>query len=184
MKVGDSRAVKLKSFVFRKIEPRDANIFLSLRLEGLREAPLAFLQTYDEGLRIRSGNISERIRASLLRGDGFIVGAFSDQGELIGVLGLRRSLGEKVRHKGEVWGLYVTSAYRGVGVGSSLVEHVIRYARVMKGLEILQLTVVTENFAARSLFEKLGFSTYGVERRGLRSEGRFYDIALMSRLLP
>ncbi len=48
---------------------------------------------------------------------------------------------------------------------------------------MVQLTVVTENEAARRLYEAMGFVEYGYEKRALKHDGRYYDEVLMVKFL-
>jgi len=45
------------------------------------------------------------------------------------------------------------------------------------------LTVISENEAARRLYRALGFIEYGVEKRALKQNGRYYDEVLMVKFL-
>jgi RimJ/RimL family protein N-acetyltransferase len=50
-------------------------------------------------------------------------------------------------------------------------------------VEALQLSVVSENEAARRLYGSLGFAEYGLEKRALKQDGRYYDEVLMVKFL-
>jgi ribosomal protein S18 acetylase RimI-like enzyme len=84
-------------------------------------------------------------------------------------------------HKGFLWGVYVREAARGRGLGRALVTRVIEHARG----QVVQLhaAVGTTNHAALSLYRTLGFTTYGLEPRGLACGGRYYDQELMVLML-
>jgi RimJ/RimL family protein N-acetyltransferase len=47
-------------------------------------------------------------------------------------------------------------------------------------IEEIRLSVVTTNAEAVRLYAKAGFSVYGLERRALKIDGRYYDELLMS----
>jgi ribosomal protein S18 acetylase RimI-like enzyme len=81
----------------------------------------------------------------------------------------------KSRHKGHVWGVYVTEARRGRGMGRALMGSLVDRARACQGLEQIILTVTTEQTAARRLYESLGFQKFGQEPRALRIDGRYVD---------
>jgi RimJ/RimL family protein N-acetyltransferase len=66
-----------------------------------------------------------------------------------------------------------------MGVGRRLAEAVIGFAR--EHVEVLQLSVVSENEAARRLYTSLGFVEYGIERKALKYSGRYYDEVLMAK---
>ena len=48
-------------------------------------------------------------------------------------------------------------------------------------VELIQLTVVTDNEAARRLYAGLGFVEYGLEKKALKQGGRYYDEILMAK---
>lgn len=81
----------------------------------------------------------------------------------------------KSRHKGRVWGVYVTEACRGQGMGRALMGSLIDRARACPGMEQVILTVATEQTAALRLYESLGFQKFGREPRALYVNGRYLD---------
>ncbi len=74
--------------------------------------------------------------------------------------------------------MYVRPDARQAGVGRRLVEAVIDFAR--QRVELLQLSVVSDNEPARRLYARLGFVEYGVEKNSLKQGGRYYDEILMA----
>jgi GNAT superfamily N-acetyltransferase len=57
-------------------------------------------------------------------------------------------------------GYFVVAAYRGTGVGRSLVEHSLREARRL-GFDAMMFNLVFESNPARSMYEQLGFVEVG-----------------------
>jgi ribosomal protein S18 acetylase RimI-like enzyme len=114
---------------------------------------------------------AERIR------DSETLGAFEDA-EILGVAGLRVNSGPKESHKGMLVGMYVRPQARNRGVGRRLVVAVIEVART-RGVELLQLAVVSDNEPARRLYARLGFAEYGIEKKSLKQGGRYTDEVLM-----
>jgi RimJ/RimL family protein N-acetyltransferase len=80
-----------------------------------------------------------------------------------------------------LWTMYVRSAARKSGIGKILVAAVLDHARGR--VEMVQLTVVSENEAARRLYEAMGFVEYGFEKRAHKHQGRYYDEVLMVKFL-
>ena len=157
----------------RRLGPDDAAAFQALRLEGLARHPCAFAATPEE----ESGRSLAEI-AARLEGQPVFGGFEGDT--LLGVAGFAVPARAKKRHKGSLWGVYVRQAARGRGLGRALVTQVIEHARA----HVVQLhaAVGTTNHAALSLYRTLGFTTYGLEPRGLACAGRYHDQELM--LLP
>ncbi len=75
--------------------------------------------------------------------------------------------------------MYVRPSARKAGVGRRLVETIVEFAR--HRVELMQLSVVSDNEPARRLYERLGFLEYGIEKKALKQDGRYYDEVLMAR---
>src|SRR5215213_6414224 len=145
----------------RTLEPPDVELFYSLRLRGLRENPEAFGSTFAE----ESAMSAEARRSNFhCTDENFVLGAFGEDGRLIGVAGFYRATHLKLRHKGFVWGMYVSPESRGRGVGGALLTAVIERAKSLPGLEQLCLDVVTVKEEARGLYLSQGFQVYALER--------------------
>jgi L-amino acid N-acyltransferase YncA len=150
--------------------PADAAAFRRIRLEALLRHPDAFGASHAEAARQDEGHF-----AGLLR-DNAIFGAERD-GRLAGTAAFSRLQGEKARHKGVMWAVYVEPAQRGERLGEQLVQAVIDHAR--QHVRVLQCSVVAGNATARDLYLRLGFRPYGTERRALRLGDRFLDEDLL-----
>ena len=107
-----------------------------------------------------------------------MLGAFRN-GQLIAVAEFAVQQSQKRAHKGVLWGMYVRPAARKAGVGRRLVEAICNLAR--QQVELIQLTVVRDNEQARSLYARLGFLEYGLEKNALKQGGLYYDEVLMAK---
>ena len=159
----------------RLLNRHDAAIFRSIRLEAVQDSPLAFAESVAEA-NDKSLIDFENYLDSHGRGD-FVLGDFDGE-KLIGVIGFFRSAHRKHFHKGTIWGMYVTPAYRSRGVGAALFK-----TRSLTGLRQINLTVTSGNAAAKRLYEKAGFRVFGIEPAGLNLEGGYFDEELMQLLL-
>lgn len=114
--------------------------------------------------------------------DSFVLGAFQDE-KLVGLLGFFRRKGEKLRHKGVIWGVYVLPEARRKGLAGALLTETLEKCRTLEGLEAVLLTVVSSNHSASALYESMGFTTYGQERAALKIGGKPVDEDLMELVL-
>ena len=76
--------------------------------------------------------------------------------------------GEKIRHRGGIWGVYVSEECRGKGVGRALLAELIQPIKLLPGMEQVALAVSRQNAGAKVLYESLGFEVYGCEKRALK----------------
>jgi ribosomal protein S18 acetylase RimI-like enzyme len=146
----------------RVLTERDAESFWQIRRDRLEREPRAFTQSLAEHLSTTVETAAARLRASSDQGD-FVVGAF-DGGQLVGMAGYYREKGEKIRHKGHIWGVYVKEKWREKGIDKALMSELLRRVRSQDGLEQVNLGVSTDQAAAKRLYESLGFEIYGHER--------------------
>ncbi len=96
----------------------------------------------------------------------FHLGAFKD-GNLIGIVTFMRETGLKERHKGCIYGVYVTATQRRKGVGRALIGKLLETAKRDSSLEQILLAVATTQYAARQLYRNFGFEAYWTERHAL-----------------
>ena len=156
----------------RRLAPADAALYRDIRLEGLRCNPEAFGSTFEAENARPLARFADRI------GRSNVFGGFHGS-ELVGVAGLLIHEGQKEAHKGLLVGMYVRPSARRAGVGRRLVETIVEFAR--HRVELIQLAVVSDNEQARRLYERLGFVEYGIEKKALKHDGRYYDEILMAR---
>jgi len=90
-------------------------------------------------------------------------------------VGWSREPRAKNRHKAAVFGMFVAPEHARRGIGVALLAHLV--ADVRRDPRILQLilTVTETNLSARTLYERAGFRSFGVEPRAIRVGDTFFD---------
>ncbi len=158
----------------RRLLPADAALYRQIRLEALERNPEAFGSTF-------AAESAEPVSWFAQRLERAPVFAAFRGADLLGIAGFFPRQGRKEAHKGVLVGMYVRPQARRAGVGRWLVAAVTDHARGQ--VEILQLSVVTDNAPAKRLYESFGFIEYGVEKNSLKQNGRYWDEALMAKPL-
>ena len=153
-----------------RLGPDDVGPFLNLRGQALDGDPDAFRYTTADDRRAGEAAWRERLRRD------YVIGAVADEG-LIGIGGFARLTGDKIDHKGLIWGMYVRPEARGRGVADALMLALLEHARAR--VRLVQLTVMADNPRARAFYERHGFRLYGVEPQAVRQGGELRDEALM-----
>ena len=158
--------------LFRRLTPSDAAAFRDIRLEGLQRHPASFGASWDD----EHVQALEWFRARIA--DHAVFGGFPGDGALAGIAGLLVPPGAKVRHKGILWGMYVTERARGTGLAAALLDCVLAHARGV--VDEIKLEVAPDNIAAIRLYRAAGFDEYAREPRALCIDGVYHDSLFMT----
>jgi GNAT superfamily N-acetyltransferase len=169
------------SVTVRPTRLEDAAMYRELRLEALRDHPVAFGMDYTEALTQPESHWEQRARdgAGTERSVLYVADAGARLVAMTGVFCEDRA---KLRHSGMIWGVYVQPDWRGAGLSEALIEACVGWAQA-KQLRILKLAVAVTNAPAIRRYLQCGFSVYGVEPEVIYHEGVFYDELLMARRL-
>jgi ribosomal protein S18 acetylase RimI-like enzyme len=151
-----------REVVVRRLSPADAESFVALRHEALETDPGAFGASPDNDM----GLDPVFIRDALADPQQAIFGAI--ESGIIGIVGVYRNKNLKSAHKIHVWGMYVSPTHRSRGIGRSLMEAAIEFARDCDGVKQIHLSVSETALAAMDLYGELGFEAWGTEPRGIR----------------
>ncbi len=163
----------------RPLTRSDAPAYHAVRLRMLREHPDAFTSSYEENAEQPLSWAEERLDHGPDAPDDFLLGAFSESGELVGTVDLTRRRRGKERHAAHIAGMYVVREAASQGIGRALMRASLDRAAALPGLEQITLTVTASNEHAVSLYRSLGFIVYGMYERAIKVEGRYYAKAQM-----
>ncbi|MEN3027367.1 MAG: GNAT family N-acetyltransferase [Chlorobiota bacterium] len=172
-----------EDIVIRPLEERDFEEFTRLHQEALQLAPEAFGSDYESYQALSLLDKEQQFEALLHYPYNYLLGVFVN-GKLVGMAGFSCDHTKpKLRHKGRIWGMYITPEYRGRGLGEQLLRRLLAAAKEDARCEQVYLSVATTNQAAYGLYLKLGFVRYGTEYRALKLGDSYVDEHLMMRLL-
>lgn len=156
----------------RYLTAEDAGEWLRLRLEALQGDPEAFSASFEEYQTLSLEEVRKRLGFDSK--DAFVVGAFEGE-RLLGCAGFYRDKGLKTRHKGRIWGVYVTPKRRGAGVGKKMFQMLLKRGTAIDGIKQMLLSVAATQGAALRLYRSAGFTSYGCEPCALKIGERFID---------
>ncbi|MHB1201006.1 MAG: GNAT family N-acetyltransferase [Polaromonas sp.] len=157
----------------RLLMPPDAPAYRALRLQALAEHIEAFTSSVDEEEARPLSWSEQRLTADPGKPHDFILGAFRDD-VLVGMVGLQGRYRLKERHNATVVGLFVAPGCAAQCLGMALMLDLLARACALPGLEQLNLTVTEKNGTAQRLYERCGFTVYGVLPHALKVGGQSY----------
>ena len=160
--------------VIRAAEPADAQALVQLAAEvGSEEG--AWLLTTAEW---RSMVEERRYLRAVRRHPDAAVYVAQDGQQIVGRLSLARDVHPSSRHVADL-GLMVAATHRRRGVGRSLLEQSVEWARVA-GVQKLELHVFPWNTPALALYESFGFEREGLRKGHYLRDGVPVDAVLMA----
>lgn len=102
--------------------------------------------------------------------------------EVIATASIKSDSSPKLQHIGEL-GIVIAKDYWGLGLGTAMMEELIYWAKESGVMKRLELTVQARNERARTLYERMGFTLEAIMPRGVKDNGEYLDVCLMSMMI-
>jgi ribosomal protein S18 acetylase RimI-like enzyme len=144
----------------RRIRADEWRQYRELRLEALKDSPLAFAERYDDSLARGDQFWQDRVeRGATGRTSSTFVAVHA--GTFIGKAScfIETEITEYV--SAHIVGVYVTPRFRGHGVADALMAAVMRWAREEPGAARIRLFVLETNDRAAAFYRRTGFVPTG-----------------------
>lgn len=139
-------------YTIRRLNPGEADLYRSIRLESLKESPEAFASTYESALERSEDSWQQQADASATGNDRATFIVLADVP--VGVAALYRNP-EKFE-EGEMIQVWVSPEYRGGDVAGGLMDALLQWAADNRFHTILA-EVTPHNSRALRFYEKKGF---------------------------
>lgn len=110
----------------------------------------------------------------------FIVAVYKDK--IIGILNFSGGNRARIAHCG-MFGMSVLKDYWGIGVGTSLVDYMLDWAKESEVVTKIELQVKVDNTRAIELYKKMGFSVEGRLKRSIKINDVYYDTLYMGKII-
>ena len=163
----------MKQLMIRQAHPEDAEILLEyLKRVGGESDNLSF---GGEGLPFTPEQEAHYLQQQQDDPRSVVFLAFAN-GELIGD-GSLAALPRRMSHRAEL-GLSVVKDFWHMGVGTALLENLMRFAKTA-GLEVITLEVRSDNVRAIRLYEKFGFQRVGTHPANMKIDESYIDVDIM-----
>jgi len=167
----------MTNFIIRKAQESDAEKILTYVNEITTETDFLGRHPLDPLPEAES----EKRLIKEAEENGIWLLAFAGE-KVVGFLAFNRATRIKKRHCAG-FGMSVKKAYWSKGIGTALMEEMLKQASKMPGLEKIELSVFADNVRAIALYKKFGFIEEGIERKAYLSDGVYHDEVHMALFL-
>jgi RimJ/RimL family protein N-acetyltransferase len=159
------------------IEVQDAAALLNLQIQLDKENSFML---YEYGERPQQiSRVKEMIEH--FHDSGSLLLAARTRKELAGYISAVRGSVNRINHTAYVV-IGVLEKHQRQGVATSLMEYLVKWAKSSK-ITRLELTVMTHNTAAITLYKKFGFKQEGIREKAMLVDRKYVDEYYMAKLL-
>ena len=159
----------------KKLKTSDFLQYKKIRLEMLERYPMYFGSSVFEETLFSDTTWMNRLNKVSAK----TIGLFDDQ-KIVGIVVLMFNQRSKMKHFATIYSMYIKDEYQGKGYSKMLLEHAFLEA-IENDVEKLRLSVVHSNEGAISLYNKIGFKPYAVEKGTIKYKDKYYDLLLMEK---
>jgi ribosomal protein S18 acetylase RimI-like enzyme len=138
------------------ISPKNATTFKDIRLRALQDSPTAFSSTFAEESKLSDADwVKRAAQWSGAKSIGYL--ALDDCAAVGIAAGI---LNQTEPSRADLVSMWVAPTHRRVGIGRTLVEAIVAWART-QNVRTLLLLVTSNNGTAINFYQRLGFSLTG-----------------------
>lgn len=159
---------------FRPLTSSDSAAFRALHQAVIHANPECFCTAVSEAEQYQLNFYRAQIKEHSSADNRRLYGAFSPQGELLGMVGIEQLNGLMRCHKARLWGLMVHPTGRRRGLAQQLCQQAIAFARQLN-TEKITLELTGSAIAALHLYRGLGFRIETVEPMALKLNSQYLD---------
>jgi ribosomal protein S18 acetylase RimI-like enzyme len=160
----------------KNLSAKDWRDYKSIRLEALKNEPLAFGASYREEKNLSKTDWQEKLVSKKVYG-------LYARDQLIGINAIRYENGEYFKHIANLTGLYIKPEYRKRGFGEKLMSHILNELKNSPKILKVRFSVGVTQKTAISLYRKFGFKKIGHSHKEMRVGNKFYDEIQMEMIL-
>ncbi len=173
----------MNKIIINSLSNKDWKKYKKIRLEALKINPEAFLNSYADVLKYPDQKWQEDLRKSAKKDGTFYLFAF-DKDKIVGMNGAHwRNDKKTISHIIEVFGVFVTPAYRGQGIGKKLMEGVINEVKKDSQFKKIKLGVNAQNLPALKLYQNCGLKIVGKLEKELKFGNKYCDEIMMEMMI-
>ncbi len=164
------------SVIIRTVRESDAEAYLALGKSIMSEEIYSLTQADELTLTVEQ---EQKWLKSNIEDESHLINVAEADAKVIGQLDFSNGHRKRNSHTGE-FGMGVHKDFRGLGVGSLLIDALVDWAKDNPGIEKINLCVHQTNDRAIATYKKIGFQVEGLRTKDLKyPNGAYVDTVLM-----
>ena len=168
-----------KEVLFRCTEAKDAKGIFLMQTSLYKEKAMSAMNNKPEFKKVKE-KLIRRIKEAKNKEMVDLVVEYG--GKIMGRAMVFKSNGRAERHVG-TFAIHLEKGIRGKGIGSELMDIIIKEAKKVLKIKMITLGVIADNKTAIKLYKKKGFKQYGKLGKGMQFFNKLVDEILMVKYL-